>query len=84
MPRPSQSAKDQQTPAEAVGYIAGFFVSLARVILPLRIWIILIASIALIVFAFRSESALHITRALCIYATLISLLLGLTICRKQP
>jgi hypothetical protein len=66
----------EKTPTEAAGYIAGTLTGAAEMVMPVRMWITLIASVALIVFVFQSESLLNIARAFCIFASLISVLIG--------
>jgi hypothetical protein len=67
---------------EAAGYIAGTITAAAQMVMPVRIWITLVASMALIIFAFCSESLLNISRALCIFTTLMSILIGSAVFRK--
>jgi len=68
--------QDEKTPTEAAGYIAGTLAGCAQMVMPVRMWITLIASAALIVFVFRSESLLHIARACCVFVTMIAILIG--------
>ena len=66
----------EKTPTEAAGYIAGTLTGAAQMVMPVRMWVTLIASITLIVFVFQSESPLHIARALCVFITLVAILIG--------
>jgi hypothetical protein len=68
--------ESEKTPVEAAGYIAGTLTGAAQTVMPVRMWITLIASAALIVFVFQSESLLNIARAFCLFASVIAILLG--------
>lgn len=69
----------EKTPIEAAGYIAGILTGAAQMVMPVRMWITLIASTALIVFVFQSESLLHIARALSVFGSLVSVMIGLAV-----
>lgn len=64
-----------KTAAEAAGYIAGTLTGMAQTVMPMWMWITLLASAALIVFAFYSTSPLGIARAFAIYASLLAILI---------
>ena len=72
----TESGTKEKTPTEAAGYIAGTLTGAAQMLMPVRMWITLIASAALMIFVFQSESPLHIARALCIFASLVAILIG--------
>lgn len=73
---------DGRTPSEAAGYIAGIMTGAAEMVMPVRMWLTLLASAALLIFVFRSDSLLHIARALCLYVTLESILIGSGVFRR--
>jgi lipid-A-disaccharide synthase-like uncharacterized protein len=74
----TQTATDtkEKTPTEAAGYIAGTLTGAAQMVMPVRMWMTLIASTVMIVYVFQSESPLHIARALCVFSALIAILIG--------
>jgi lipid-A-disaccharide synthase-like uncharacterized protein len=67
---------EERTPIAAAGYIAGTLTGAAEMVMPVRMWITLIASVALLIFVFRSDSVLNIARALCAYTAIESILIG--------
>ena len=71
-----KSDPDEKTPIEAAGYIAGTLTGAAEAVMPVRMWITLITSAALLIFVFRSESLLNIARALCVYTAVETILIG--------
>lgn len=73
----------ERTPTEAAGYIAGTLTGAAQMIMPVRMWITLVATIVLIVFAFQTDSLLNIARALCLFISLISILVGSAVYRRR-
>lgn len=75
--------QEEKTPIEAAGYIAGTLTAVAQMVMPVRMWITLIASTVLLVFVFRSESPLNVARALCIYVSLIAVLIGSAVFSKR-
>ena len=79
----SNSAHGNQTPTEAAGYIAGILTGAACLIMPIRMLITMAASMALIVFAFRTESTLGIARACCLFVVLIAILVGSAVFGKR-
>ncbi|MFT4548872.1 MAG: hypothetical protein ACI9MB_002840 [Verrucomicrobiales bacterium] len=76
MSTPSVPDTKEKTPTEAAGYIAGTLTGAAQMVMPVRMWITLLASVALIIFVFQSESLLNIARAFCVFASMISVLIG--------
>jgi hypothetical protein len=74
----TQTASDtkEKTATEAAGYIAGTLTGAAQMVMPVRMWIILIASAALLVFVFQSDSPLHVARALCVFSSIVAILVG--------
>lgn len=79
MSTPTVSAKKEMTPAEAAGYIAGTVTGAAQTVMPVRMWILISASTALVAFSFSSDSLLHIARALCAFAAVTALVIGAAI-----
>lgn len=82
------SARDQpepseRTPGEAAGYIAGILTGALELVMPVRMWITLIASAALLIFVFRSESPLEIARALSVFIVIETILIGSGVFRKS-
>jgi hypothetical protein len=74
----THTSKDtrEKTPTEAAGYIAGTLAGAAQLVMPVRMWMLLIASTVLIVDVFQSDSSLHILRALCIFSAFVAILIG--------
>lgn len=77
------SEPKEKTPSEAAGYIAGTLIGAAEMIMSVRMWITLIASIALTIFVFRSESLLEIARALSAFVSLMAILVGSAVFGKK-
>lgn len=70
------------TISEAAGYRTGILLSMLRWFMPLRLWLTAAASVALLIFAFRTEDTLLIARAACAYLVLISLITVASVRRK--
>lgn len=83
MTSPKEPDQQEKSPTEAAGYIAGGLTAIAQAVMPIRMWITLISSAALIVFVLNSESVLNIARALCIYATLTAVLVGSAVYHRR-
>lgn len=66
----------EKSSVESAGYIGGTLTGAAQMVMPVRMWITLLASVALMLFVFRCESVLHIVRGFCVYTALISVLIG--------
>lgn len=64
-----------------MGYIVGTLTAVFQSIMPIRMWITLVFSVALIIFVFRSESTLHIARAVAVYFAFVSILIGSAVFR---
>ena len=73
----------KKTPAEAAGYIAGTVTGIASRILPIRMWITLLASAVLILYAFNSNSTLEIARGFCVFSSLVAVMGCSAVGRKQ-
>lgn len=82
--------KDDLTKSEAAGYTLGVLFCLFREILrpfrkimPIRMWLTVIASVALVSFVNQSESVILIVRAFCAYAALIAILIGSAVYKRK-
>ena len=82
MDKQDKSEPTEKTPTEAAGYITGTLTAAAQLVMPVRMWITLFASAAFLIFIFRTDSPLHIARALCLYVTLESILIGSGVFRR--
>ncbi len=78
-----QPDPDEKTRAEAAGYIAGILTGALEMVMPVRMWITLIASVALLIFVFCSDSLLDIARATCVFITIESILIGSGVFRRS-
>jgi hypothetical protein len=72
-----------QTTGEAAGYITGVLVSMLRWFMPLRLWLTITASAALLIFICRTEDPLQIARATSGYVVFVGLITVGSISRKS-
>ncbi|MCB1096616.1 MAG: hypothetical protein KDN22_13650 [Verrucomicrobiae bacterium] len=72
----SGSDRRERTPLEAAGYLLGTLTGIAQAVMPVRMWITLIASGMLMSSVYHSESLLDIARALTKFVVLMAILIG--------
>jgi len=65
-----------KTPAEAAGYIGGALTAIAQAVMPVRAWLLLTASVALLIGVFNTESLLSIARMASVYVVVVAVLIG--------
>lgn len=74
---------DSRTPTEAAGYIAGAFTGIAQALMPVRMWVLLAASIWGLIEVFQTASLVGIARVGFLYMVVVAVLLGSVIFQRK-
>ena len=65
-----------RTQAEAAGYIGGALTCILQRVMPMRMWLLLAASFALLVGVFQTAALLSIVRMVSVYIVFVAVLVG--------
>jgi len=77
------TTSESRTPTEAAGYIGGALTALARAFMPVRMWLLLIASVVALIVAFQTESMLSIARIAFVYMVVVAVLIGSAVFQRR-
>src|ERR1035441_769656 len=77
------TTSESRTPTEAAGYIGGALTAIAQAFMPVRMWLLLVASIVALILAFQTESVLSIARIAFVYMVIVALLIGSAVFQRK-
>src|SRR5512135_3286010 len=83
MKNEATTESNHKTPSEAAGYIGGVFTAIAQAVMPVRMWLILTASVVLLIKVFDTESLLTIARSVSIYIVVVAVLIASAIFQRR-
>jgi hypothetical protein len=79
----NQTASVTKTPPEAAGYIGGTLTAVLQAVMPVRMWILLTASVVLLIEVFQTESLLSIARMASVYLVVLGVLIGSAVFQRK-
>jgi len=79
----TETASEAKTATAAAGYVSGALTAIAQAVMPVRMWLLLAASIVALIVVFQTESMLSIARIAFVYMVLVAVLVGSAVFQRK-